>query len=108
MLAGKMIRKAAGDGMTTELIGRPRGARRAFVDTGTIVAAAALLLSLVVAFTAVSIGIARADTLAPLVDLGGGRAAFVGAVGCMIAGVGSLAAAFVRGDAPQRRGGSGW
>jgi hypothetical protein len=55
-----------------------------------------LVLSLVVAFTAVSIGIARAGTLTPFADLGGGRVILAAIVGVVIAATGALTAAMVR------------
>ena len=89
--------------MTKELIERSRK-RHAFGDVALLVTAGALVLSLVVAFTAVSIGIARADTLAPLGDLGGGRFAFAALLGLIIAGMGGLTAAMVQDKAfPPRR-----
>ena len=89
--------------MTRDLIERSRQ-RQAFVDVGLVVTAATLVLSLVVAFTAVSIGIARADTLAPFGDLDGGRVAFAGIVAVIIAGVSGLTAAVMRDGAwPARR-----
>ncbi len=70
--------------MTKELIERSRR-RHAFADVPLLVLTAALVLSLVVAFTAVSIGIARADTLMPFGGGGSGRLALamlVGIVDC--------------------------
>lgn len=87
--------------MTQELIERSRK-RQAFVDVGLLVTTAALVLSLAVAFAAVSIGIARADTLAPFGDLGGGRLVLAALVGVAIAGMGGLTAAMVRDGATQR------
>ena len=80
--------------MTKELIERSRR-RHAFADVPLIVLAAALVLSLVVAFTAVSIGIARADTLVPFGGSGSGRLALAMLVGVVIAGMGGLTAALV-------------
>lgn len=89
--------------MTKELLERSRR-RRAFVDVALLVTTVTLVLSLVVAFTAVSIGIARADTLAPFGDVGGGRLAFAAVVGVAIAGFGMLTAAVMRdSSAPTRR-----
>jgi hypothetical protein len=78
--------------MTQELIERSRR-RHAFVDVALLVTTGALVLSLVVAFTAVSIGIARADTLAPFGGIGGGRLALAAILGFGIAGMGGLTAA---------------
>ena len=66
--------------MTKELIERSRR-RHAFADVPLFVLTAALVLSLVVAFTAVSIGIARADTLVPFGGGGSGRLALAMLVG---------------------------
>jgi hypothetical protein len=88
--------------MTKELIERSRR-RHAFADVPLIVLTAALVLSLVVAFTAVSIGIARADTLVPF-GAGSGRIALAMLVGIVIAGMGGLTAALVHnGKFPPRR-----
>jgi hypothetical protein len=88
--------------MTKELIERSRR-RHAFADVPLIVLTAALVLSLVVAFTAVSIGIARADTLVPF-GTGSGRIALAMLVGIVIAGMGGLTAALVHnGKFPPRR-----
>jgi preprotein translocase subunit SecF len=83
--------------MTNELIERA-GRRHAFADVPLIVLAATLVLSLVVAFTAVSIGIARADTLVPFGGGGSGRFALAMLVGIVIAGMGGLTAALVHND----------
>ena len=88
--------------MTKELIERSRR-RHAFADVPLIVLTAALVFSLVVAFTAVSIGIARADTLVPF-GSGSGRIALAMLVGVVIAGMGGLTAALVHnGKFPPRR-----
>ena len=89
--------------MTKELIERSRR-RHAFADVPLIVLTAALVLSLVVAFTAVSIGIARADTLVPFGGGGGGRFALALLVGVTIAAFGGLTAVFVQNEEyPSRR-----
>lgn len=80
--------------MTKELIERA-GRRHAFADVPLLVLTAALVCSLAVAFIAVSIGIARADTLVPFGGGGSGRLALAMLVGVMIAGVGGLTAALV-------------
>ena len=88
--------------MTKELIERSRK-RHAFADLPLLVLTASLVLSLTVAFTAVSIGIARADTLVPFGG-GGGRLALAMLVGVVIAGMGGLTAALVHNDRfPSRR-----
>jgi hypothetical protein len=70
--------------------------RHALADVPLIVLTVALTFSLVVAFSAVSIGIARADTLMPFGGTGNGRLALAMLVGVIIAGVGGLTAALVR------------
>ena len=76
--------------------------RHALADLPLIVLTVALLFSLVVAFSAVSVGIARADTLMPFGGSGGGRLALAMLVGLTIAGVGLLTAALVRGGTAPR------
>ena len=89
--------------MTKELIEHSRR-RHAFADVPLIVLAATLVLSLVIAFTAVSIGIARADSLVPFGGSGSGRLALAMLVGVVIAGMGGLTAALVHNDKfPPRR-----
>jgi len=83
--------------MTKELIERSRK-RHAFADLPLLVLTASLVLSLAVAFTAVSIGIARADTLVPFGGGGSGRLALAMLVGVVIAGMGGLTAALVHND----------
>jgi hypothetical protein len=75
-----------------------RSQRHAFADAPLIVLTVALVLSLVVAFSAVSIGIARADTLMPFGGSGNGRLALALLVGFVIAGVGGLTAALVHSE----------
>jgi len=90
--------------MTKELIERS-SRRRAFVDVVFLVTTGALVLSLVVAFTAVSIGIARAGTLAPFGDIEGGRLTLAAMLGFGIAGMGGLTAAVTGNEKfPTRRG----
>ena len=89
--------------MTKELIERSRK-RHAFADVPLIALAVTLVVSLVIAFTVVSIGIARADTLVPFGGSGSGRLALAMLVGFVIAGVGGLTAALVHNDKfPPRR-----
>ena len=89
--------------MTEQTIGRPRQ-RRALADAPLIALTAALTFSLVVAFSAVSIGIARADTLMPFGGSDGGRLALAMLLGVVIAGMGGLTAALVHSEGfPQRR-----
>jgi hypothetical protein len=85
--------------MTKELIERD-----GFADVTLVVTTAALVVSLVVAFTAVSIDIARADTLVPFGGGGNGRPTLAMLVGLIIAGFGGLTAAFVQnGKSASRR-----
>ena len=73
-------------------------------DAPLIALTAALVVSLVIAFTAVSIGIARADTLAPFGAGDSGRLMLAMLVGVIIAGMGGLTAALVHNDKfPPRR-----
>jgi hypothetical protein len=103
MFGTKVIRTAGFETMTRELIERSRR-RHAFADVPLFVLAATLVLSLVIALTAVSIGIARADTLVPFGGGGSGRLALAMIVGVAIAGMGGLTAAFVHnGKVPPRR-----
>ena len=89
--------------MTKELIERAHK-RHAFAGVPLLMLTAMLVLSLAVAFTAVSIGIARADTLAPFGGSGSGRLALAMLVGVTIAGMGGLTAALVHnGKFPPRR-----
>ena len=83
--------------MTKELIERS-GTRHAFADVPLIVLTVSLLVSLVIAFSAVSVGIARADTLMPFGGSGSGRLALAMLVGFVIAGVSGLTAALVHND----------
>lgn len=89
--------------MTKDLIERSRK-RHEFADLALIVTTIALVVSLVIAATAVSIGIARADTLVPIAESGGGRFALAILLGLVIAAMGGLTAAMVHdGKVPQRR-----
>lgn len=88
--------------MSKELIERSRR-RHEFADVGLVVTTVTLVLSLVIAFTAVSIGIARADTIVPFGG-GSGRIVLAMLMGVMIAGMGGLTAALVHNDRfPPRR-----
>jgi hypothetical protein len=80
--------------MSKELIERSRQ-RHGFADRELIVTTIALLVSLVIAATAVSIGIARADTLTPVADRGAWLAMILVA-GLAVAGTGALTAAMKR------------
>ena len=77
--------------MTQELIERSRK-RHEFADVALLVTTVTLVVSLVVAFTAVSIGIARADTLLPLAGSGNARLALSIPLGLLVAGFGGLTA----------------
>jgi hypothetical protein len=88
--------------MTKELIECSRR-RHEFADRALVVTTIALVVSLVIAFTAVSIGIARADTLVPAAE-GGGRLAPALLLGLVVAAIGGLTAAVVRdGHSSPRR-----
>ena len=102
MFGTKVIRTAGFETMTRELIERSRR-RHAFADVPLFVLAATLVLSLVIALTAVSIGIARAETLAPFGGGGSGRLTLAMIVGVAIAGMGGLTAAFVCNDKVPRQ-----
>jgi hypothetical protein len=81
---------------------RPRH-RHALAELPLIVLTVALLVSLVVAFSAVSVGIARADTLMPFGGIGNGRFALATLIGLTIAAVAGLTAALVHsGDVSPR------
>ena len=84
--------------MTRELIERSRR-RRGLADVSLIVTAIALVASLVVAATAVSIGIARADTLGQVAADGSARFAFAVVVTLIVTGAGCVTAAM----APRRQ-----
>jgi hypothetical protein len=89
--------------MTRQPIERSQRHRR-FADLPLLVLTVALVLSLVIAFSAVSIGIARADTLTPFGGGGSGRLALAVLVGLVITGVGAVTATLVRSDSfpPER------
>ncbi len=89
--------------MTRELIERSRR-RRGIADVSLIVTAIALVASLVVAATAVSIGIARADTLGQVAADGGVRWAFAVVLVLIAAGLGGVTAAMAPGRRSRRRG----
>ncbi len=89
--------------MTRDLIERSRK-RHALADMPLIVTALSLVVSLMIAGSVVSVGIARADTLVPIAGGSGGRVAFAVFVGLVIAGMGGLTAAMLGREAsPQRR-----
>jgi len=89
--------------MTKKLMDRS-GKRHEFADPTLIVTTATLVVSLVIAAIVVSVGIARADTLAPIVQGNGGRVVLAVLLGLLIAGMGCLTAAVVRdGTHPPRR-----
>jgi hypothetical protein len=89
--------------MTRELIERSRQ-RHAFAALPVILITLSLAVSLVIAATAVSFGIARADTLMPAAGGGSGRLMFVLFVAFVIAGMGGLTAAVAKNEVrPQRR-----
>ena len=88
--------------MTQELIERSRQ-RHAFVGLPVILITLSLAVSLMIAATAVSIGIARADTLMPATGGGTGRLLVALFVGFVIASMGGLTAVMVKHEvSPQR------
>jgi hypothetical protein len=83
--------------MTKELIERSRK-RHEIADVALLVTTVTLVVSLVIAFTAVSIGIARADTLIPFAGSGSVRLALSIPLGLLIAGFGGLTAGLLHSD----------
>jgi hypothetical protein len=67
-----------------------------------LITTAALVFSIVVAATAVSMGMARADTLTTIAESDGGRLALATMVGLVLAGMGGLTAAMFRGSDHNR------
>lgn len=89
--------------MTKELIDKARS-RPAFSDIALLVTTIVLLVSLAIAAAAVSIGMARADTLGAISQSTGGRLALAVFLGLVIAAMGGLTAVMVEdGERPQRR-----
>jgi uncharacterized membrane protein len=102
MFARKMIRNPDQD-MIKDSLERARK-RRGFAELATVVTTVALLVSLVVAATVVSIGIARADTLAPVSGSGTSRFAMGVLLALVIAAMGGLTAVMTPDHkAPRRR-----
>jgi hypothetical protein len=99
MLMNKLIRIPS-QHMTKELIERSRQ-RHAFADLALVVTVA-LAVSLVIAATVVSIGIARADTLGPIGE-SDERFTLAVVLGLVIAGVGGLTAALMYDGKAQLR-----
>ena len=90
--------------MTKEIIERSYK-RHAFADVALITMTVVIVLSLAIAATVVSIGIARADTIGDIAQSSGGRLAVAAFLGLVIAGAGGLTAAVLRdGEPPQTRG----
>ncbi len=81
--------------MTKELIEQSRK-RPAFADVALITTTIALVVSIAIAATVVSIGIARADTFGHIAQGSGGSFAVTAFLGFVIAGVGGLTAAMLR------------
>ncbi len=89
--------------MTKELIERSRH-RHSLTDVVLLILTIALVLSLAVAATVVSIGMARADTLGAIANSNGERLAWAVFLCVVIAGTGGVTALMVRdGESPQRR-----
>lgn len=88
--------------MTQELIERSRQ-RHAFVGLPVILITLSLAVSLMIAATAVSIGIARAGTLVPAAGDGSSRLLVALFVGFVIASMGGLTAVMAKNEvSPQR------
>ena len=88
--------------MTKQSIERSRK-RHEFADVALIVTTMALVVSLVIAFTTVSIGIARADTLVPFGGGGSGRLVFAIVLGLAVAGMGGLTAFLLNDNTVSQR-----
>ena len=89
--------------MTKELIEQSRK-RREFGNVALFIIAIVLTVSLAVAAIAVSIGIARADTLGSIAGSGGEQLALAVFLALVIAGMGGLTAVMVGdGERPLRR-----
>jgi hypothetical protein len=89
--------------MTQELIERSRQ-RHAFAGLPVVLITLSLAVSLLIAATAVSIGISRADALMPAAGGDSGRLMFALFVAFVIAGMGGVTAAMVKNEvSPQRR-----
>ena len=91
--------------MTQDLLNRSREcARRRVVDVALLTTTVSLVVSIVVAATVVSIGMARADTLGHIADTGSGRFALAIFLAFVIAAMGGLTAVMAPdGEPPQRR-----
>ena len=88
--------------MTQELIERSRQ-RHAFADIPLVILTAALVLSLAIALTTVSIGIARADTIVPFGGGNSGRLTMAILLAMLVVGTGGLTAVLVRNDKASPR-----
>ncbi len=89
--------------MTKEMIERLR-ARHAFADIALLIITVALVVSLVIAATVVSIGMARADTLGTIAGSNGERFALAIVLAFVVVGLVGLTAVVARdGARPQRR-----
>jgi hypothetical protein len=100
MVLPKLIRlqakaKAKTQTMTTQSICQSEN-RRAFADVALLATTIGLVLSLAIAITTVSIGIARADTLDAIVSDNSGRACLAVFFALVLTGMGGLTAAVVR------------
>jgi hypothetical protein len=78
-------------------IRRQRAQTRPSTAYPGLITTVALVFSIVVAATAVSMGMARADTLTAIAESDGGRLALATLVGLMLAGMGGLTAVMLRG-----------
>lgn len=86
--------------MTNDLSERSRE-RHCMANVAVLVTTVALIVSLVVAVTAVSMGIARADTFGHIAGSGSGRIAFAVALGAIVVVMGWLTTAMVKGERVQ-------
>jgi hypothetical protein len=89
--------------MTRELIERSRQ-RHACAGLPVVIATLSLVVSLVIAATAVSIGIARADALVPMTGGGGSMLALAVFVGLVIACMGALTTGMAGDEVRTRQG----
>ena len=88
--------------MTQELLERSRE-RHALAGLPVILITLSLVVSLMIAATAVSFGIARADSLMPSANGGSMWLVLALFVGCVLASMGGLTAVVVKSDGrPQR------
>ena len=83
-------------------IRRQRAQTRPSNEYPGLITTAALVFSIAVAAIAVSMGMARADTLTTIAESDGGRFALATFVGLVLAGMGGLTAVMFRGQDDRR------